>query len=193
MVDGWFFHVWFAFAMRTPQHKNLKITQSQNQQSRKRGAKISIFDIWQSNFSFFFSAMKEYDYCCKSTNNVTWLSSAVAACSLRFALEKVAVNNRLAFWNRIEGEGALPANGKSRLRLLTINIRVLFASPISRLHYLSMDIHNGWKTFFSLFFRPIFLRQFFEQPSYPQKLTGVPSTLPFGGINAAPYGSRREN
>ena len=154
MVDGWFFHVWFAFAMRTPQHKNLKITQSQNQQSRKRGAKISIFDIWQSNFSFFFSGMKGYDYCCKSTNNVTWLSSAVAACSLRFALEKVAVNNRLAFWNRIEGEGALPANGKSRLRLLTINIRVLFASPISRLHYLSMDIHNGWKNFFLTFFPP---------------------------------------
>jgi len=49
------------------------------------------------------------------------------------------------------------------------------------------------KTFFSLFSRPIFLRQFFEQPSYPQKLTGVLSTLPFGGINAAPYGSRREN
>jgi len=49
------------------------------------------------------------------------------------------------------------------------------------------------KTFFSLFFRPIFLWQFFEQPFYPQKLTGVLSTLPFGGINAAPYGSRREN
>jgi len=132
----------------------------------KRGAKISIFDIWQSNFSFFFSGMKGYDYCCKSTNNVTWLSPVYRRILIKICVGKVAVIYRLVFRNWIEGKGALPARGKNQLWLLTINIRILFAPKVSRLRYLPCVIYQQIfttveKTFFSLFFRPIFLCQFF--------------------------------